>query len=132
MELGGLTYDKLALSMSDWTTAVAPKNPILSVELFPICTSPFNAVAPENVETPVTLKVVPRKMTSSSAVNVPKTVVVAPVCPMLTVPLSALPANAVEDVVPNASSEVLPANAVEDDVPKASTVLAVFAVIALA
>ena len=43
-----------------------------------------------------------------------------------------LPANAVEDVVPNASSEVLPANAVVADVPKASTVFAVFAVIAFA
>ena len=53
---------------------------------------------------------------------------------MLTVPLSASPANAVDDVVPSANVEyaVLPANAVEDDVPSASTVLAVFAVIALA
>jgi len=43
-----------------------------------------------------------------------------------------LPANAVVDVVPNASSGVLPANAVVEDVPNASTVLAVFAVIAFA
>ena len=40
------------------------------------------------------------------------------------------PANAVVDVVPNASSEVLPANAVEDVVPKVIPVLSVLAVIA--
>ena len=43
-----------------------------------------------------------------------------------------LPANAVVDVVPNASSGVLPANAVVEDVPNASTVFALFAVIAFA
>jgi hypothetical protein len=42
-----------------------------------------------------------------------------------------LPANAVVDDVPNASSGVLPANAVEDDVPNVIPTLAVFAATAV-
>ena len=100
------------LTMGDWTTAVAPKNPILSADQLSAAT--IVTVRPANVAPPLTLNVV-SILTASSTFNVPKTVVVAPVCPMFTVPLSALPANAVVE-----------------DVPNPSTVLAVFAVIALA